>query len=153
MEPIQILDFSEELSKYFESLNREWIEQQFTVLPSDQMVFMNPSGIIIKKGGCIFFAQSGEAVVGTVAMLKVNNNTYEVAKMAVTKSFRRRGIGKSLLNRVIEEARKRGASSLILYTNDLLKEAILMYSQFGFKQVPKTEFHNERATIKMELLL
>jgi hypothetical protein len=28
-----------------------------------------------------------------------------------------------------------------------------MYSKFGFRIIPKTDFHNERANVKMEMIL
>ena len=42
---------------------------------------------------------------------------------------------------------------LILYSNTDLKIAVSMYAKFGFRIIPKTDFHNERANIKMEMIL
>jgi hypothetical protein len=42
---------------------------------------------------------------------------------------------------------------VMLYSNTDLKIAVNMYAKYGFRVIPKTDFHNERANIKMEMKL
>ena len=54
--------------------------------------------------------------------------------MGVIQSHRRRGIGRHLLNRFIEESRKRGTRKISLDTDPRLVPAIQLYESSGFIQ-------------------
>jgi GNAT superfamily N-acetyltransferase len=91
--------------------------------------------------------------VGTYALLRVEPGGYELAKMAVTASHQKRGIGTALLDHALAQARALGAEKLVLYSNTRLAPAINLYFKKGFRVIPKTDHHNQRANIKMELHL
>jgi len=153
MGSIEIIDFSDDLKGYFKKLNVEWLEKYFAVLPSDEFILTNPVEAIIEKGGYINFAKVDDEIVGTIAMIKIDEYTYEIAKMAVTEKYQNLGIGKKLMEYVFKKARDMKIDRLILYSNTDLKAAVSMYSKFGFRIIPKTDFHNERANVKMEMIL
>ncbi|UCD49095.1 MAG: bifunctional helix-turn-helix transcriptional regulator/GNAT family N-acetyltransferase [Phycisphaerales bacterium] len=150
---ISIVPYDESLKEAFKRLNCEWIETHFTVEPSDERVLSNPQKYVLEQGGFIYFAQAGSDIVGTYALLRVDAQTYEIAKMAVTATHQQRGIGTALLDHALAQARALGAGRLILYSNTRLAPAINLYFQKGFRVIPKNDYHNERANIKMELLL
>jgi GNAT superfamily N-acetyltransferase len=52
--------------------------------------------------------------------------------MAVTRRQRNRGIGRVMLQHAIDEARRKGAESLILHTSSKLEAANHLYGKFGF---------------------
>ncbi|HXB33014.1 MAG TPA: GNAT family N-acetyltransferase [Puia sp.] len=153
MEAIEIIEFTENLKDDFKKLNVEWLEKFFVVLPSDEHVLTNPIESIIDKGGYIYFAKAGIEIIGTFALIKVDDKTYEIAKMAVTEKYQHRGIGKKLMEFAIQKAKWLNAELVILYSNTDLKIAVDMYAKYGFQVIPKTDFHNERANIKMEMKL
>jgi GNAT superfamily N-acetyltransferase len=153
MGTIEIIDFSDDLKEYFKKLNVEWLEKYFVVLTSDEVILTNPVESIIEKGGYIYFAKVDNEIVGTFAMIKIDENTYELAKMAVTEKHQGLGIGKKLMEYVIKKAKDMSTDRLILYSNTDLKVAVNMYAKYGFQVIPKTDFHNERANIKMEMIL
>jgi N-acetylglutamate synthase-like GNAT family acetyltransferase len=153
MENIEILEYSDQYKEYFKQLNYEWIQKFFVVEPSDEYVLSHPDESIISKGGYIFFAKSHKLIVGTFALVKVDEQTYEIAKMAVTEAFQNRGIGKMLLNVAIQKAKALDSSRIILYSNTNLATAVNMYFKYGFRVIPKNDFHNNRANIKMEMNL
>jgi N-acetylglutamate synthase-like GNAT family acetyltransferase len=153
MGTVEIVDFSDDLKDYFRELNVEWLEKYFAVLQSDEFILTNPVESIIGKGGCIHFAKMDNEIVGTFALIKIDEYTYELAKMAVTEKYQSLGIGKRLMEYAIKKAKDMGINRLILYSNTDLKIALSMYAKFGFRIVPKTDFHNERANIKMEMRL
>jgi len=148
---IDIVPYDDSLKDAFERLNLEWIKKDFTVEPSDQRVLSNPRQYILDPGGAIYFAQSGDEVVGTYALLHVDAQTYELAKMAVTATYQRRGIGTALLGHALAQARALGIRRLILYSNTRLAPALNLYFAKGFRVIPKDDHHNDRANIKMEL--
>jgi N-acetylglutamate synthase-like GNAT family acetyltransferase len=153
MDTIEIIDFSNNLKDFFKKLNVEWIEKYFVVLQSDEYVLTNPTESIIDKGGYIYFAKFDNQIVGTFAMIKVDEHTFEIAKMAVTEKYQNLGIGRKLMEYAISKAKELNIDQLILYSNMDLKVAVSLYAKFGFKVNPKTDFHNERANVKMEMLM
>lgn len=153
MEAIKIVEYSEQYKADFKNLNLEWIEEFFIVEQSDKFVLENPQESIIDKGGFIYFATIKNEIVGTFALMKVDNETYELAKMAVNRKYQNNGIGKRLLDFAIDKAKHLNSKKLILYTNSNLQTAFNMYIKYGFKEIPKKDFHNNRADIKMEMIL
>lgn len=149
---IEIIDYIEKYKEDFKRLNYEWIEKDFVVELSDEAVLSNPSETIIHKGGAIVFAKYMNKIVGTCALIKVNESTAELAKMAVTEEFQNKGIGKSIMIAVMRKAKEMKFNRLVLYSHSSLSAAIRIYSQFGFREIPKEDFHNKRADIKMELI-
>lgn len=57
----------------------------------------DPQNSILAKGGKIFMAIENGKPVGCVAMIKMADGGYEVAKMTVEETYRGRGLGKKLL--------------------------------------------------------
>jgi N-acetylglutamate synthase-like GNAT family acetyltransferase len=150
---VQIIPFSIEHKEAIKRLNIEWLNKYFKVEPRDELVLSNPVGEIIDKGGKIYFAQYQHEIVGTVSLLKIDQTTFELSKMAITEKVQGLGIGRQLMKYCIEEAQKMGIQKLILYSNRKLKPAIHLYESFGFKEIPVESGVYERADIKMELLL
>jgi len=76
--------------------------------------------------------------------------------MAVEPSYQGAGIGRRLLQAVIEEARRAGAHRLYLETNHVLTPAIRLYESLGFKHIDPSRIIPSayaRADVYMELLL
>src|SRR5215469_13563314 len=67
----------------FRALNEEWIEHHFMVEAKDTEVFADPRKAILEKGGQVLFAVIGEICVGCCALLRMGDDEFEVAKMAV----------------------------------------------------------------------
>jgi N-acetylglutamate synthase-like GNAT family acetyltransferase/uncharacterized damage-inducible protein DinB len=150
---IKIINYTKENQKYFELLNKSWVEKYFKIEPMDEMLLSNPEDTILKNGGKIFFIEHQNQIIGTVALIFICTGIYEQAKMTVREDFRGLGAGKFLCNAAIEEAKKLNADKLVLFTNSKLKNAIAVYHKFGFKEVPLGGQEYSRANIKMELSL
>ncbi|NGM65134.1 GNAT family N-acetyltransferase [Sphingobacterium sp. SGR-19] len=150
---MRIIKYRPQYQKYFEQLNRAWIEKYFQMEQMDEILLSNPTDTILKDGGQIFFVEHQNQIIGTVALVFISKDVYELAKMAVDERFRSLGAGGLLCRTAIEEARKLNARKLILFTNSSLKTAIRIYHKFGFKDVHLDGQEYSRADIKMELLL
>ena len=147
---IEIVGYSPKLKNDFKKLNVEWLKKFFTVEPMDERVLNNPKQEIIDKDGEIFFALYKDEVVGTVAVKKTSPKTFEVLKMAVTEKFQSRGVGRLLMNKVVDYAKGKRAKSLELDTSRKLEVAMKLYESFGFKisdETGRTAY--ERCTVKM----
>jgi N-acetylglutamate synthase-like GNAT family acetyltransferase len=148
---LQIIDYRPEYQPYFESFNKQWLEEYFTVEPLDKWVLEQPEEAIIKDGGKIYFLTSGDKVVGTVALRFIGEGVFELTKMAVDKSFRGAGAGQFLCQAGIDKAREMGVQKLILFSNRVLKNAIHIYHKLGFTEIPVEPGTYGRADIMMEI--
>ena len=150
---VEIIPFSIELKEPIKTLNLEWLHKYFKVEPKDEKVLSDPQGQIIDKGGFIFYAQYNNQILGTVSLLKIDETTFELTKMAVSDGNQGLGIGKKLMKHCLNEAKEKGIKKLILYSNRKLLPAIHLYESFGFIEIPVEEGVYERADIKMEKIL
>jgi GNAT superfamily N-acetyltransferase len=60
---------------------------------------------------------------------------YEVAKMAVSESYRGHGIGRKLLEYTIAHGKVLGAHTLELASNSKLADAVHLYESVGFRHL------------------
>jgi ribosomal protein S18 acetylase RimI-like enzyme len=151
MNDITILDYNPTHQPYFEKFNRDWIEKYFWLEELDKFVLQHPQEAILDKGGAILMAAWRGVIAGTVALKKVDNETFEFTKMAVDEAFRRRGIAQALSYAAFEKAKTMGASKVILYSQTGLAPAITMYKKLGFIEVPLEKGIYARSNIKMEI--
>lgn len=133
---LQIQEFSTENREYFKMLNYEWLSDVFSIESHDEIVLSNPESEIIDKGGMIYFAEFDSRIVGTVALIKVNEKVFELAKMAVEEGNQCIGIGRKLLDLCIQKAMELRLEKLIQYSNTKLDKALKLYLKNGFKEVP-----------------
>lgn len=136
MSAIRVIRFQGGLAGEFRRLNLDWIERLFKVEAADLKVLDDPEAAIIDTGGMIFFALEGEAVVGTVAMVRVTPDRCELAKMAVTPTHQGRGIGELLGRACRDWAGENRVASVFLETNSALHGAIRLYERLGFRHAP-----------------
>lgn len=149
MSAITIVDYRPEHQPYFESFNRDWIEELFEMEPVDEWVLTNPEEAILRNGGAILMAEYNDAVAGTVGLRKVDDDTYEFTKMAVDKNFRRLGIAEAISFASFNKAKELGAKSVILYSNTKNAGAIKLYEKIGFQHVEVEQGVYKRANVKM----
>jgi ribosomal protein S18 acetylase RimI-like enzyme len=151
MEPIKIVGYQSYHQPYFEAFNRAWIEQMFIMEPVDEWVLTNPDKAILETGGAILMAEYDGTVAGTVALRKVDNDTYEFTKMAVGENFRRLGIAEALSYASFEKAKELGAVTVILYSNTKNAGAIKLYEKIGFRHLDVEQGVYKRANVKMSI--
>jgi putative acetyltransferase len=140
----------------FRKLNEEWITRYFAIEAKEAELLADPQKNILERGGRVFFAIRDGQTVGCCALLVIAPGELEVAKMAVTESSRRSGIGRQLLETAIAEARASGAYRLYLETNHKLTPAIRLYESLGFRALPPERVvpsSYARADVYMELFL
>lgn len=151
---IEIVDFDPLYAAAFAELNYQWIRQYFTVEEHDREILDHPVENIIDNGGWIFFAKTSDQVVGTVALVNVDKDCFELAKMAVASGFRGRKIGDRLIEACIRHAKLTRKRTIFLLSNTLLEPAIALYRKHGFVETPIDDASPyKRANIRMELAL
>ena len=150
---VRIIPFSPDLKTEIKTLNLEWLQKYFKVEAKDEEMLSNPQEEIIDKGGMIFYAKYNHKIVGTISLLKIDQTTFELSKMAVSDGVQGLGIGQKLLEHCLEIAKQNGIKKLILYSNRKLLPAIYLYTKFGFQEIPLEDSIYERADIKMEKIM
>lgn len=154
---VEIMNFSPEHKDYFKNLNYGWLEKYFKIEELDKKILLDPENEIIRKGGFVFFASLQDKIVGTAALMKVDEETYEIAKMAVTEKAQGSQVGRKLTEAAIAKAREKGAKKIILKTDNRLRAAVSLYHKFGFVMTSKgkaaatEKYERERFGIHMRL--
>jgi ribosomal protein S18 acetylase RimI-like enzyme len=128
----EIIPFSPDLQPYFESINKAWVTQYFSLEPFDLAQLENPEQTILAKGGEIIFAKIGAHIAGTVALIPSEEGVWEMIKMGVSPEFQGKGAGELLGKQILEVARQKGATKVRLYTHTKLEAAIKLYHRLGF---------------------
>ena len=151
---VEIIEYEPRFRKDFERLNVEWLKKYFTVEDYDRALLGDPRRRILNKGGFILFARSESEIVGTIAVMKHEDGTIELAKTCVTRKFQGRQIGKRLVMAALERVEKGGAESIILFTSPILTAANNLYHKLGFEEVEAPQPSKfQRHSITMELKL
>ena len=151
---IEIITYDPKYDNDFYQLNTEWLRTYFYVEPFDEEVLSKPKDYIIDKGGHIFFARENNDILGTVALMPLNEpDLFELTKMAVSPNHRGKKIGQQLLQHCIDYAKSIGLPKLILYSSTKLENAIYIYRKYGFIEIPvEPNSPYVRSDIKMELI-
>jgi len=149
---ITIRDYEPIHQPWFEHLNRQWIEEYFTMEELDKQVLQHPDEHIIAKGGRILMAFHNGEIAGTVALKYSQPGVFEFTKMAVSEKFRGKGIGQVLAEAAIGKAKSLNAHKIILYSSSKLTPALALYRKLGFVHLP-VDGPYKRSDVKMELNL
>ncbi len=153
---IKIIDFDPRYKNEFRDLNVEWLEEYFEIEPEDERILSNPESEILARGGRIIFAKKEDQIIGTVALLKINEKICELTKMAVDRKFQGKQAGRKLLSTILEIAKKDNYEKVILFTSPKLINAVKLYQSIGFKEPtgkPVINTKLKRCSIQMELKL
>lgn len=140
----------------FECFNRAWLEKYFSVEPIDAEMFADPQKTILDKGGKIFVATIDDAPVGVCALKIKDIASFELSKMGVDAAQKGKGIARQLTLHAIAEARSMDKEKIIIYSNRILENALRIYRDCGFVEIPLTEEDKKiyvRGDIKLELIL
>ena len=150
---VTIADYRPEYKQAFKELNEQWITRYFTMEPSDHKYLDHPEENILAKNGQILFALVDGKPVGACALIKADEQTFELGKMAVSDEAKGRGIGYLLGLAVIDRAKALGAKKIYLESNTSLTPALNLYRKLGFNRVFGEPSPYERSNIQMELIL
>lgn len=117
---VTIIPFEEKYSVDFRALNLEWLREYFEVEVFDDHQLSHPAQEIIDKGGYIFLAKQDEKIVGTAALMKETDVSFELTKMSVTRDRQGNGISKMLMNACLQLAKeKNGIVSFFILIQNL----------------------------------
>ena len=150
---VEVVPYEVKHHDAFRRLNEAWISRYFRIEEPDTRVLEAPKEQILDKGGHILVAVRDGEPIGVCALLRVDDVTFELAKMAVAEHARGLGAGFLLGEAAKVTAREAGASRLILESNTILTPAISLYRKLGFTEFTGVPSEYNRCNIHMELAL
>ena len=90
-------------------------------------------GRYLTRGGLFEVVENEDReIVGTAGLYPLSDGDCELRKMYLAKSVCGQGLGKLLLDRLIQAARDRGFKRVVLETSSKLPAAISLYRKYGF---------------------
>jgi putative acetyltransferase len=93
-------------------------------------------GAYAPPGGRLLLARDDISVLGCVALRAVTNDTCEMKRLFVRPGNRASGVGRRLVERLLDEARTVGYKRMLLDTLPTMTGAQRLYEQLGFRDVP-----------------
>jgi ribosomal protein S18 acetylase RimI-like enzyme len=99
-------------------------------------------------GATFLVACRDNELIGTGALVPLDPTTAEIKRMSVAAKYQRQGIGRLLLDHLLEQARTGGYRHIQLETTATWKQAISFYQKAGFVL---THFANGDAYFKLDL--
>jgi len=91
---------------------------------------------LLRDGVRFFVTRDDGRPAGCGGVLLVGREYAEVKRMYVRPAFRGRGFGRLMLDHLVEDARRHGLTVVRLETGIHQREAIALYEQAGFHQIP-----------------
>lgn len=107
-------------------------------IPYDLLLLADPSRKMIDRylpRGLCYLAYDGEELVGEFVLLATGPATCEIVNLAVREDRQGQGIGRLLLARAEEEARRTGAAALEIGTGNSSLPQLRLYQQCGFRMI------------------
>ncbi len=95
--------------------------------------------------GRFYLAQYDNAIAGVGCLKKQADGVGEIQRMYVLPSFRGKGIGRAIVERLIDDARRIGYRQLKLESLEFLKEAHSLYRSVGFREIDPYDHNSMEA--------
>jgi putative acetyltransferase len=150
---VEIIAYESKYAADFKKVNLEWLDKYGLTEEGDLLMLDHPEREILGTGGVIYLAKVGELIVGSAALINDGKGIFELAKMAVTDSFKGKGISKLLIEKCLEKAKELEVKKIYLQSNSQLSTALALYKKYGFKEVPVVNSHYSTADVMMEKIL
>jgi GNAT superfamily N-acetyltransferase len=128
--PAQIAQIRELFLEYAQSLSFSLCFQSF-----DKELAELP-GDYAPPDGCLLLAEFENTPAGCVALHKLELGICEMKRLYLRPQFRGKGLGRTLAEAVIAEARKIGYERMRLDTVEpMMKDAVALYRLLGFREI------------------
>jgi len=100
-----------------------------------------------KPEGCYIYATYNKVIIGGVAVRSIDKNICEMKRLFVYDNYRGLNIGVLLCNEIIRISKELGYKEMRLDTVSKLKNAIKLYENLGFSEIP-AYYDNPEESVK-----
>jgi len=146
--PAQIAQARELFLEYAASLGFSLCFQNF-----DQELATLPGDYAPPEGRLLLAEYEGR-LAGCVALHKLEPGICEMKRLYLRPQFRGKGLGRTLAEHLIAEARQMGYERMRLDTVEpVMKDAVAMYRRLGFREIPPYRRNPMAGALYMELVL
>ena len=152
MEALVIKAYEDKYHQQFKEISLGWLHKHHLYEKADDDLLDNPQAYL-DTGAFIFLAHFKDEIVGTISLIPVNENTFEILKLGVVDGFKGLGIGRKLMQICIDLCIEKNVKSITLESSSKLESALKLYEKLGFKHIEVVDVHFESADVKMELKL
>jgi N-acetylglutamate synthase-like GNAT family acetyltransferase len=125
----EIAGTKEILLEYIKWLNTDLcfqnIEEELNNFPEK---YQEPDGAFI-------IAKENDNIAGCVGLKRLDNGICEMKRLFVTDNYKGKGIGKKLVERIIEEAKSKKYEIMRLDTFERMESALGIYYKTGFYKI------------------
>jgi putative acetyltransferase len=120
-------------------LNIQNNEFNVPVTLADQPDLLDIKNFYFKKNGCFWVATDDEKLIGTIALIDIDNGQAALRKMFVHKDYRgkEKGVGQLLLDTLLHWCKQKNITEVYLGTVEQLHAAKRFYVKNGFVKVDK----------------
>lgn len=101
--------------------------------------------------GRLYLACQEEHPAGCIGLRKMDEASCEMKRLYVRQIYRGQSIGRRLIEKIIDDARKIGYQYMFLDTLPFLQTAISMYREYGFYEIPRYNDSPMTSCIYMKL--
>lgn len=91
--------------------------------------------------GALLLAMIQGQAAGCVALRKHDDTACEMKRLYVSPEFQGRGLGKALVEAIIDQARHKGYQRMLLDTHPWMYAAMQIYQQAGFREIAAYRFN------------
>ena len=148
MENVQLRQFQDGDTEALYSLHIRGLQQSkgFIDDPEGRKVFdkdfLDLRAHYLDNRGEFLVAESDGRIVGMGALQKVNDSTGEIKRMRIEPEFQGKGLGKTILERLMVRAKELGYKKLILDTSTNQIPAQRLYESYGFKEYKRAPLYD-----------
>jgi putative acetyltransferase len=104
--------------------------------------------------GRLLLATKDEEIAGCIALRKLSDDSCEMKRLFLRPKFRGQGLGRTLVERIVDEARSIGYRRMRLDTlPGRMDTAIALYRSLGFREIPPYYNNPVQGATFMELVL
>lgn len=128
----------------------EWLGMSLCFQKFDEEV-ANLPGKYAKPSGRLLLALIDEKIAGCVCLREIEENVCEMKRLFVRRNFQGQGVGKRLLEKLLEEARTLGYRKMRLDTfPPKMGKAVEIYKSYGFREISPYYFNPYDGVLFME---
>ena len=109
-------------------------------------------GSYFDNDGTFFVLVDGDQLVGTGAIMKLDDEICELKRLWFLKEYRGKGLGYQMTQELISFARSKGYKRVRLETDrDAQSQALTFYKRLGFYEIPRYSQHDDEVAMEMVL--